>query len=40
MDFNPANQQLLQWYINCYHFLNEIIVIDLAEIQEFDLNKK
>ena len=33
MDFNPANQQLLRWYGNSYHFLNDAMLLDMIQTQ-------
>ena len=33
MDFNPANQQLLQLYGKCYHSLNDTMLLDMIKPQ-------
>ena len=33
MDYNPANQQLLRWYIKCYHSLNDTMLLDMIKQQ-------
>ena len=33
MDFNLANQQLLQWYGKGYHFLNNTMLLDMIQTQ-------
>ena len=33
MDFNPANQQLLWLYRKCYHFLDDIMLLDMIETE-------